>query len=246
MLASMNNEWGRAVLLSCAVHFGVMILLGFAGLNVPQRATEEVFIKINMSEPEMLSDDLSSTAPAAAPVTAAQTYAAKHSAPVTAAVTAAVPAANPVGSVTPAQSLIADSAGAVSGDIVSAAAAEGGGAVAGEAGGAVTGQEGYGEVAGSGRGGVDINAIGSAFAAKVDSCKEYPYMAMRRGQTGIVTVFVRLDAGGSLVAVEISESSGVGSLDESALTAVRRACPFTHGAGRTVEFIVPISYELRG
>ena len=80
--------------------------------------------------------------------------------------------------------------------------------------------------------------------AVVDTKKEYPYLALKRGETGRVEVLVRLNIDGSLDAAEIVQSSGVKSLDAGAIKAVEKTCPFSHGAGRMLEFIIPIYYEL--
>ena len=91
---------------------------------------------------------------------------------------------------------------------------------------------------------VDIAGIAASFAAVVDTKKEYPYLALKRGETGRVEVLVRLNIDGSLDAAEILQSSGVKSLDAGAIKAVEKTCPFSHGAGRMLEFIIPIYYEL--
>jgi len=88
-------------------------------------------------------------------------------------------------------------------------------------------------------------SIADRFAACVESHKEYPYMAVRRGQTGVVRVSVTLGTDGSLLAAGISSSSGVAVLDEAALQAVRSACPFSHRAGREITLTVPLHFELQ-
>ncbi len=91
---------------------------------------------------------------------------------------------------------------------------------------------------------IDIAGIAARFAAVVDTKKEYPYLALKRGETGRVEVLVRLHIDGSLGAAEIVQSSGVKSLDMGAIKAVEKTCPFSHGAGQMLEFIIPIYYEL--
>lgn len=87
-------------------------------------------------------------------------------------------------------------------------------------------------------------SIAARFAVRVEQRKEYPYMAVKRGLTGVVTVGVTLGSDGSLQGAYIAASSGSPLLDESALTAVRHACPFPHGAGCSISLQVPIVYEL--
>lgn len=112
---------------------------------------------------------------------------------------------------------------------------------------------GYGEVGESGAvGGSDEgddggesegDAIGR-FLARVESRKEYPYMAMRRNLTGTVTVQVTIGVDGSLYGAEVVSSSGAKMLDEAGLKAVKNSCPFPHDVGRTICMNIPISFYL--
>lgn len=86
--------------------------------------------------------------------------------------------------------------------------------------------------------------IAARFAARVEANKVYPYSAVQRGQTGDVLVRVMLAADGGLLSAEVAVSSGVRSLDESALQAARRSCPFPHGAGHTITLEVGVVYHL--
>ena len=90
-----------------------------------------------------------------------------------------------------------------------------------------------------------IGSIASRFASRVESNKEYPYMAMKRNQQGVVTVYATISAGGSLLDSGIAGSSGVSSLDKAALAAVRSSCLFEHGAGDTITITVPIHFYLQ-
>lgn len=87
------------------------------------------------------------------------------------------------------------------------------------------------------------DAIGR-FLARVESRKEYPYMAMRRNLTGTVTVQVTIGADGSLYGAEVVSSSGAKMLDEAGLKAVKNSCPFPHDVGRTICMNIPISFYL--
>lgn len=89
-----------------------------------------------------------------------------------------------------------------------------------------------------------IDDIASRFAARVEANKKYPYMAVRQGQQGVVTVYALLSAEGSLLDYGLSGSSGYDSLDKAALKAVQSSCPFSHGAGRSITITVPIHFEL--
>lgn len=90
-----------------------------------------------------------------------------------------------------------------------------------------------------------MESIAGRFAARVEACKEYPYMAVKRGLTGAASITVTLSAAGSLENVYISSSSGEGLLDDAALQTVRNACPFAHGAGRSVTLTVPLHFDLQ-
>lgn len=87
------------------------------------------------------------------------------------------------------------------------------------------------------------DAIGR-FLARVESRKEYPYMAMRRNLTGTVTVQVTIGVDGSLYGAEVISSSGAKMLDEAGLKAVKNSCPFPHDVGRTICMNIPISFYL--
>lgn len=247
MPVSIESRWGRAVLLSGAVHIVILLLLGLVPFETPKAAVEETLIRVEMNEipptaamtlpnGDMEQPDMRDAAakPAALPVQENHTPSASRPRFV-----------SDAGSTKPApvSSAALDSGGGTFADDMQSSGSGAPSGAAGEASEAASGAAGAGESTGRA---VDIAAIGNAFAARVDSVKEYPYMALRRGQTGVATVAVRLDSDGTLLSAAIVGSSGVSGLDESALSAVRRACPFVHGAGRTLEFVVPIYYELRG
>ena len=85
----------------------------------------------------------------------------------------------------------------------------------------------------------------AAFLARLEQRKEYPYMARKRGQTGTVTVRVRIAPDGGLREATIVASSGVAGLDEAAIELVGRSCPFRHETGEELRMTVPINYNLK-
>lgn len=87
--------------------------------------------------------------------------------------------------------------------------------------------------------------IAARFAARVEANKEYPYSAVQRQQQGAVTTSVTLSADGSLLSADIVASSGISSLDQSALAAVRASCPFAHGAGHSITIEVTTRFDLQ-
>ncbi|SDP66481.1 energy transducer TonB [Selenomonas ruminantium] len=90
-----------------------------------------------------------------------------------------------------------------------------------------------------------MGSIAGRFAARVEANKEYPYMAIKRGETGVASVTVTLSEAGSLASVYVSGSSGSSLLDKAAMQAVRNSCPFTHGAARSITLTVPIHFDLQ-
>jgi protein TonB len=85
----------------------------------------------------------------------------------------------------------------------------------------------------------------AAFLARLEQRKEYPYIARKRGQTGTVTVQIRIAPDGALRESTVVASSGVARLDEAALTLVRQSCPFRHETGEELRLTVPIVYDLK-
>ncbi|MFA6449789.1 MAG: TonB family protein [bacterium] len=77
---------------------------------------------------------------------------------------------------------------------------------------------------------VDLNAVRMAYARavreRIESLKEYPQGARRRGQEGVASVQFTLNRNGSVSGVSIAKTSGYDSLDNAALDAVRKAAPF--------------------
>lgn len=129
-----------------------------------------------------------------------------------------------------------------------AAAAGGGAASGGDTGHYAPGQAGHEESAAAPAASPPTESaasIASRFAARVEANKEYPYMAARRGLTGMVKVTATLAADGSLENAYVSGSSGESLLDNAALAAVRNACPFPHGAARSITLTIPLQFNLQ-
>ena len=85
----------------------------------------------------------------------------------------------------------------------------------------------------------------------VQSEKNYPRMAQRRGWEGTATVRIRVSRDGSLVDVpSVVESSAYDLLDDEALRMIESAAPFDafpdHSKEDEQEFVIPIRFELRG
>lgn len=98
---------------------------------------------------------------------------------------------------------------------------------------------------------VDWDGYGQALMRSVESQKNYPRMAERRGWEGDVTVRITVDRDGRLAdRPDIVESSNHGSLDDEALRMVESAEPFDafpDGADRDErEFVIPVRFHLEG
>ncbi|MDR3348515.1 MAG: energy transducer TonB [Acidaminococcales bacterium] len=83
------------------------------------------------------------------------------------------------------------------------------------------------------------------FVRRVERNKgAYPYMALKQNKTGVAHIYVKLNADGSLAEQYVAASSGEKSLDEGALKAVRKACPFPHGLPGGLAMTVPVRWTL--
>jgi TonB family protein len=119
----------------------------------------------------------------------------------------------------------------------------GGVASAGEGASAREGSDGTGQAPG-------VGAVGIGPAPAVGNrAPAYPAEALRRGVEGVVVVRVEVDALGSVSGARVVESAGDGSLDASALEAVRswRFEPGRDGSGRLAasRADVPVVFRIR-
>lgn len=71
---------------------------------------------------------------------------------------------------------------------------------------------------------------------------DYPPAALRRGESGTVTVRLRVEADGRVGAADVAGSSGWRSLDEAARDTVRRRWSFPPGEPR--DYLVDIRFQL--
>jgi periplasmic protein TonB len=71
----------------------------------------------------------------------------------------------------------------------------------------------------------------------------YPKTARQMGRQGKVTISFFISADGHAKAIKIVESSGVGSLDNNAVEAVKNASPFPKPPAEA-QLIIPISYQI--
>lgn len=71
---------------------------------------------------------------------------------------------------------------------------------------------------------------------------EYPAAALRRGESGTVTVRLRVTPAGEVSEARVDTSSGWRSLDEAATTTIRRRWSFPPGAPR--DYLVDIRFQI--
>ena len=76
----------------------------------------------------------------------------------------------------------------------------------------------------------------------------YPWLAVRRGLSGVIELEVRLDAGGRLLSVDVAGPEGPRILRDAAAQAVREATPFPFPSGltpRPLTIRLPVVFELK-
>lgn len=235
------NNWKLPVRVSVGFHVVAFIFVGLLTQGMMEyHAPKEDLIEIDMSmvQPQRARADT--------PKLAHKVHSPEES--IKRAIKQVAPTSTPQSSPTS-----APSSAPVSDAVSSAPTTSGGWLPAGGGSGEAVGEDvggTYGEVGevGSAEGDADGgesegDAIGR-FLARVESRKEYPYMAMRRNLTGTVTVQVTIGADGSLYGAEVVSSSGAKVLDEAGLKAVKNSCPFSHDVGRTLCMNIPISFYL--
>ncbi|MCX8069387.1 MAG: energy transducer TonB [Thermodesulfovibrionales bacterium] len=91
---------------------------------------------------------------------------------------------------------------------------------------------------------IDKSAIIGAFINKVESAKQYPYIARRKGMEGTVIVLVHLSKTGELIDIALKKSSGHDILDSSAIELLKKVCPFRHNYYEDLKIEIPITYNL--
>lgn len=228
------EEWVLPIRISVGFHVVAVMFVGYLTYGMMEyHAPKEDLIEIDMSmvEPQRERSEVpqlptKSPVPQSAPVqpkAASTPQAAPKAAPQQVAVSA-VPTTADGWMKSSGTSSVSSSAPSTSGTAVGGAST---GAPSGEAVGGET----------------EGNAIGR-FLARVESRKEYPYMAVRRNLTGVVTVGVVIGADGNLQKASIVKSSGAKVLDDAGLKAVKKSCPFKHEVGRTLKMNIPISFNL--
>ena len=76
----------------------------------------------------------------------------------------------------------------------------------------------------------------------------YPWLAVRRGLSGVIELEIRLDAGGRLLSVDVAGPERPRILRDAAAQAVREATPFPFPSGlppRPLTIRLPVVFELK-
>ena len=101
---------------------------------------------------------------------------------------------------------------------------------------------------GSGPPGVAPNYAGMLLAW-LERHKEYPRRAQRRGQEGVVMLFISINRRGQVLDSYIHQESGYALLDQAALDMLDRAAPLpalpNEMPQQRLNIIVPIQFEMR-
>jgi TonB family protein len=90
----------------------------------------------------------------------------------------------------------------------------------------------------------DMSGIIDAFRRRVESAKQYPYMAKRKGIEGTVVLIIGIARDGSLLDMDVKKSSGYEILDNNAVSLIKAVLPFVHNLGRDIKIEIPITYRL--
>ncbi len=78
----------------------------------------------------------------------------------------------------------------------------------------------------------------------IQANKSYPYVAKRKGQTGLVVVSAKIGKDGRLITIEIEQSSGFVILDRDAKKLVDSVFPIKNDSGEEIQMAIPIRYKL--
>ena len=95
------------------------------------------------------------------------------------------------------------------------------------------------------RGGASVSSrLATELAAFIESHKNYPEAARRRGTEGTARLAISIDAAGRLLTVRSVESSGSALLDAAAEALLRSAFPLEEGPGERLEIAIAVRYVL--
>ncbi len=94
----------------------------------------------------------------------------------------------------------------------------------------------------------EYEAYVRAMRQRIQARLEYPALAVRRGQQGVVELEVRVSPEGRLTGVAVVAGPGIAALRTAAVRAVEAAAPFPRPAGipgRPLVVRLPVVFQLR-
>ena len=90
-----------------------------------------------------------------------------------------------------------------------------------------------------------VAALAAHVNAAIEARKTYPEAALRRGTEGVVALRLRVAGDGRLLSAKLEASSGSSLLDRAALDLASSVFPVDNLAGRELELVVSVRYELK-
>ena len=262
-------SWGKAYIVSAAVHLVIFLLLAI-GLAVVVAEKEQQVYEIDLQASDFSqgsghegggSAENLFPEPLKAEDVAKRVETVQQTIPPVTPTDAVVPTSDSVtvpqaASETSASSSTSApssaSSGSASGSGEGSGSGSGSGSGTGSGDGTGDGQGvGSGSGAGQGSGDGNVSGTGSApfdtngFWAAVNANKEYPYMAMKRRLEGTTTIVTTISASGAITSVSVASSSGHGMLDDAAVAAAYAVGSYPNPTGATVSVTTNVSFSIR-
>ena len=259
-------SWGKAYIVSAAVHFVIFLLLA-VGLAVVVAEKEQQVYEIDLQASDF-SQGSGHEGGGSAENLFPEPLKAEDVAKRVETVQQTVPPITPTDAAVPTPDAVsvpqAASPSAASDSSASPSASTGSSAGSGDGSGSGTGSgtgsgdgtgdgQGVGSGSGAGQGSGDGNVSGTGsapfdtngFWAAVNANKEYPYMAMKRRLEGTTTIVTTISASGAITSVSVASSSGHGMLDDAAVAAAYAVGSYPNPTGATVSVSTNVSFSIR-
>ena len=259
-------SWGKAYIVSAAVHFVIFLLLA-VGLAVVVAEKEQQVYEIDLQASDFSqgsghegggSSENLFPEPLKAEEVAKRVETVQQTVPPITPTETAVPTPDAVDLPTPASSSSTSDSSAPPSTSAGSASGSGDGGGSGTGSGTGSGDGtgdgqgvGSGSGAGQGSGNGNVSGTGSApfdtngFWAAVNANKEYPYMAMKRRLEGTTTIVTTISASGAITSVSVASSSGHGMLDDAAVAAAYAVGSYPNPTGGTVSVTTNVSFNIR-
>ena len=262
-------SWGKAYIVSAAVHLVIFLFLAI-GLAVVVAEKEQQVYEIDLQASDF-SQGSGHEGGGSAENLFPEPLKAEEVAKRVETVQQTIPPVTPTEAVVPTPDAVtvpqaASQTAAPSSDAAPAAASSGSASGSGEGSGTGSGSgtgtgsgdgsgdgQGVGSGSGAGQGSGDGNVSGTGsapfdtngFWAAVNENKEYPYMAMKRRLEGTTTIVTTISSSGAITSVSIASSSGHGVLDDAAVAAAYAVGSYPNPTGATVSVTTNVSFSIR-